>query len=153
MAGFTTWPQCEHPVRVVRSLETRRVKRQLDKNVEEEVSDWVWTTTLTSQRAGTGAVVQMGHGRWTIENQGFNELVNHWHADHVYRHHERAMLVMWLLTMFACNLFGAFYLRNLKPAVRRACDRLEIARRMLAELYQGPTTRSPGRVATQPSGP
>jgi len=25
--GLTTWPQCRHPVRVVRSLETRQVRR------------------------------------------------------------------------------------------------------------------------------
>jgi hypothetical protein len=40
-------------------------------------------TTLPKATAATGAVVQLGHGRWTIENQGFNEISNRWHADHV----------------------------------------------------------------------
>jgi len=86
---------------------------------------------------GTGTVVQLGHGRWTIENQGFNEIVNRWHADHVYKHQANAMLVFWFLTMMACNLFMLFYRRNLKPAVRAAYDTLQISRMMVAQLYEG----------------
>jgi hypothetical protein len=134
LAGFTTWPQCRCPIRVVRSRETRTVKRQLDKRQEEQVSQWVWVTTLSAARAGTLAVVRLGHSRWTIENQGFNELVNRWHADHVYRHHPQAILFLWLLLLVAVNLFAAFYRRNLKPAVRAAQDTLQIARRIMAEL-------------------
>jgi hypothetical protein len=133
--GLTTWPQCEYPVRVVRSRETWQVRRQLTKEVEQCVSDWVWATTMPRPLASTGAVVQVGHSRWDIENQGFNELVNRWHADHVYRHQAAAMLVMWLLTMLAANLFAAFYRRDLKPALRAACDTLHIARQMVSELY------------------
>jgi len=36
--GFTSWPQCGHPVRVVRSLETVKVKRQLDQKVQEQTT-------------------------------------------------------------------------------------------------------------------
>ena len=91
-------------------------------------------TTLSPLRVPTGAVVQMG--RWDVENQGFNELVNRWHADHVYRHQATAMLVTWLWTMLAANLSAAFYRRNLKPALRMAYDTLQIARLMCAELYE-----------------
>lgn len=135
--GFKTWPQCQHPVRVVRSRETRRVKRQLDKQVHEEVSDWVWVGTLSKAQAKDEAVVGIGHSRWTIENQGFNELVNRWHADHVYRHHPTAILVLWLLAFFALNLFAAFYRRNLKPALRRAWNALHVSRLILADLLVG----------------
>ena len=133
--GLTTWPQVQAPVRVVRSLETRTVKRQIDQQVELQPSDWFWVTTLSGQRAPTGAVVQLGHGRWTIENQGFNELVNHWHADHVYKHDPSAILVFWLLAMLCLNVFVMFYHRDLKPAARRAASMLHIARRIAAELY------------------
>ena len=132
--GFTTWPQCQHPVRVVRTHESRQVRRQLDKQDHEQVSDWMWVTTLPKTRAPPAAVVRIGHSRWTIENQGFNELVNRWHGDHVYRHHGQAMLVLWLLLQLALNLFAAFYRRNLKPALRREYNTLHIARLMLAEL-------------------
>jgi hypothetical protein len=137
LSGFTTWPQCQGPVRVVRSRETWSVRRQLTGELEERVSDWVWVTTMPPGLASTLATVQLGHARWDIENQGFNELVNRWHADHVYRHEGAAMLVMWLLTMVAANLFAAFYGRDLKPALRAAFDTLHIARQMLTELMGG----------------
>jgi hypothetical protein len=133
--GFTSWSSVQTPLRVVRSEETRRVRRQLDRQVEEHHSDWMWVTTLSQTRASTAAVVQLGHGRWTIENQGFNELTNQWHADHVYKHAPQAMLVLWLLVMACLTVFLAFYRRNLKPAVRQTASMLHIACRIVSELY------------------
>ncbi len=135
--GFTSWPQVNKPVRVVRSLETWTVHRQLDDQDEELQSEWVWVTTLSKARASTGAVVQIGHSRWTIENQGFNELVNTWHDDHVYKHDPTAMLVFHLLAAACLTVFLSFYRRNLKPAARRAVSMLHIARRITAELFAG----------------
>lgn len=141
--GFTTWPQVESPVRVVRSVERRTVRRQLDGREEGQIAEWFWVTTLPRSVASTAAVVQMGHRRWHIENQGFNDLVNHWHADHVYTHHPGAMLVLWLLAMACVNLFQAFYRRNLKPAARAGASMLCVSRQVSAELYAewppGPT--------------
>jgi hypothetical protein len=133
--GFTTWPQVTQPVRIVRSVETWSVRRQLDHQVEELSSEWVWVTTLSKRRASTAAVVQLGHSRWTIENQGFNELANRWHADHVYKHRPKAMLNFWLMAVLCLNLFLAFYRRNLKPAARQAATMLQIARQIAAELF------------------
>lgn len=149
LGGFKTWPQCRHPVRVIRSREKRRVRRQLDKQAHEEVSEWVWVTTLTEPQARTAAVVQIGHSRWVIENQGFNELANRWHADHVYRHHPVAILILWLLAFLSLNLFAAFYRRNLKPVLRQACDTLHIARLILTELLANLLDGLP----PNPSGP
>lgn len=136
LEAFKTWPQCQYPVRVVRSRETRSTRRQLDKQVETQVTDWVWVTTLGSSRAGTRAAVRLGHDRWAIENYSFNELGNRWHANHVYRHHPQAILALWLMLQLAANLFRTFYRRNLKPALRAACDTLELARRILCDLYR-----------------
>jgi Transposase DDE domain len=132
--GYTTWPQCRYPVRVVRSLETTQVKRQLDKQVEEKTVEWAWVTTLPSASASTMAMVKMGHSRWSIENKSFNEMGTRWHGDHVYTHDGQAMLVLWLLLSLSVNLFMAFYHRNLKPALRDFYDTLAIARQMLGEL-------------------
>ena len=41
-----SWPQVKAPLRVVRSLETYSVRRQLDRTVTQETSDWIWVTTL-----------------------------------------------------------------------------------------------------------
>jgi hypothetical protein len=142
LEGFTTWPQVKVPVRVVRSHETRQVRRQLDGQTQEEVTDWYWVTTLSDKQASTGAVVQIGHRRWGIENEGFNELVNQYHANHVYRHAPTAVLVFWLLTQLCLNVFTAFFRRNLKPAARAAVSMLHVARLLQAQLYL-PLARAP----------
>jgi hypothetical protein len=142
LEGFTTWPQVQGPIRVVHSRETRSVRRQLDGQIHEEVSDWYWVTTLPARTVSTGAVVHMGHHRWDIENQGFNELVNQYHADHVYRHDPTALQVFWLLTQLCLNVFVAFFRRNLKPAVRTAVSMLHVARLVLSGLC-APQARSP----------
>ena len=134
--GFNTWPQCSQAVRVVRSLETSTVKRQLNKQPETRQANWVWVTTLSTSRATTKAVVRIGHDRWDIENRSSNELANRWDADHVYRHHPNAILFLWLMLQLAANLFAAFYRRNLKPALRKTYNTLQIARLIMAELYQ-----------------
>jgi hypothetical protein len=142
LEGFRTWPQVGVPVRVVRSRETRAVRRQLDGQVHQEVGQWYWVTTLPTRQAPTGTVVHLGHGRWDIENQGFNELVNQWHADHVYRHDPTALLVFWLLAQICLTVFCAFFCRNLKPAAQAAMSMLHVGRLVQAELYL-PQTRAP----------
>lgn len=144
LEGFTTWPQVSTPVRVVRSREATPTRRQLDSRTETTVSDWIWVTTLSGHRAPTAAAVDLGHARWSIENEGFNETVNRWHADHVYKHHPVAMMTFWLLTMLAFDLFHTFYYRNLKPAYRRQHSYRHVACCLAARIYEAlPENRGP----------
>jgi hypothetical protein len=136
LEGFVSWPALNRPVRVVRSLETTAIKRQIDSEVEQLRSEWFWVTTLPISRAPTRAVVELGHERWAIENQGFNELVNQWHADHVFRHHPTAILSFWLTAFLAYNLFHVFVDRHLKPQITRGTSRLHWARQITGDLYQ-----------------
>lgn len=148
LSGFTTWPQVTAPIRVVRSLESWTVRRQLDGREDPHDTEWYWVTTLTAARARTGVVVQLGHARWAIENQGFNELTTRWHADHVYRHEPTALLVFTLLAMLCLNVFCTFYRRDLKPAARLAANRLHVARQVAGELHASPLvtpSRAPPR--------
>jgi hypothetical protein len=114
---------------VVRSKETYFVRRQMTGELERQDTQWMWVTTLTQSEASTDWVVRLGHARWDIENYGFNELVNAWHAD-------RAMETFALVTFLAYNLFHAFLLLNLKPQLRRARTEAFWARSMAAEIYQ-----------------
>lgn len=116
--GFTTWPQCGQTVRVVRTLEESAVKRQIDGQVEQCVCEWFWVTSLPRQLAATQTVIHAGHGRWGIENQGYNELCNQWHGDHAYKYNTHALTACTLLLFIAYNLFHAFLERNLKPQAR-----------------------------------
>lgn len=137
VAGFQSWPDVKQPLRVVKTEEIKTVRRQLDGEVTQETSSWMWVTTLSTIRARTATVVQIGHARWNIENNGFNEMVNHWFADHVYKHEPVAMLNFWLLCLMAYNIFHCFYLRNLKPILRARHTMLHLAREVQSELYCG----------------
>ena len=139
--GFQTWPQVGRPVRVVRTIEVKSVRRQIDRCKETISSEHMWVTTLSRHRASTAACVDLGHNRWRIENEGFNELVNHWHGDHVYKHDPNALLNFWLLTLLAYTVFHAFYLRNLKPVRRAAASKQTVNREITAGLYHRPERR------------
>lgn len=73
--GLLSWPQVHQPLRVVRSVETWQLRSQLD-GLQQQHGDWAWPRTLSSKQLPTEGVVRLGHQRWDIENQGFNELVN-----------------------------------------------------------------------------
>jgi Transposase DDE domain len=137
LPDLTTWAQVKVPARVLRSLETYTVRRQASQELETLTADWIWATTLGQEQLPTEAAVRMGHRRWDIENYGFNELVNEWHSDHVYRHESKAIEVFLLMAFLSYNLFHAFRLLNLKPEIRRGTQRYW-ARLMIGALCEDP---------------
>jgi hypothetical protein len=144
-ADLVSWPQVKTPLRVVRSLETYSVRRQLDRTISQETSDWIWVTTLPPQQAPTDRVVAWGHQRWDIENFGFNELVNGWEADHIYKHESHAIEAFLLLVFLAYNIFHAFLYLNLKPQLRDGKPEIYWARLIAAEIYCAAGTRKLGQ--------
>ena len=132
---FTSWDTLGSEARVVRSVERRQVRRQKTGKINFEVSEWVWVSTIPQAELSTEMFIKFGHDRWKIENNGFNELVNEWHADHLYRHDPAAMEAFWLLTMLAYILFHAFIERNLKTAFRSRHTKRHLAQMITAEIY------------------
>jgi hypothetical protein len=122
-------------VRVLRSLETYSVLRQLDKQQSAQTSDWIWVTTLSIAQASTARAIAFGHQRWDIENYGFNELVNEWQTDHVFKHHPNAMECFLLLAFLAYNIFHAFLSLNLKPQAMQGKTQSFWATLIAAELH------------------
>jgi hypothetical protein len=61
LCDLTLWPEVNVPVRVIRSLETYSVRRQLDKKVEIRCNDWMWVTTLPSAQLPGQPAVAFGH--------------------------------------------------------------------------------------------
>lgn len=106
------------PVRVVRTIETKSVRRQRTKQVETLTAEWLWVTTIEQARASTKAIIEIGHRRWAIENEGFNVFANHWKADHIYRNDPVAIEMLTLLAMLAANVAQAFFEGSLKPELR-----------------------------------
>lgn len=145
LPGLVSWPEVNVSVRVIRSLETYSVRRQLDKKDEPQTSDWVWATTLPAEQVPVGRCVGFGHQRWDIENHGFNELVNGWHADHVLTHNPTAIECFLLMTFLAFTLFHAFLYLNVKPSLRQGKSKVFWATVMAAEIYKdfSPAALSP----------
>lgn len=135
VAGLTSWPEVEAPLRVVRSQETYSVRCQATKELVQETTEWLWLTNLPTTFVPAERVVHLGHSRWDIENYGFNELVNGWHADHMYRHHPTAIEALYLTVFLAFNLFHAFLALNLKPALRQGKTDSFWIRVVMSEIY------------------
>jgi len=143
--GLVSWKEVNPPVRVIRSLESYSIKRQLDGKSEPLTSDWVWVTTLPTAQVSIERVIELGHQRWDIENHGFNELVTGWHADHVFKHDTAAIECFLLLTFLAFIVYQAFFYLNLKPALRRGKSKIFWVQVMAAEIYKDwiPATTPP----------
>jgi hypothetical protein len=133
-----SWPGVHGALRVVRSEESWTVKPQLTKQATSQTTNWVWLTTCSAAQVRTEQIVRLAHLRWDIENHGFNELVNGWHADHVYRHQSQAVECFLLLAFLAYNLFHAFFALNLKPKLRRDRTMAFLTELMAAELHALP---------------
>lgn len=131
---FRSWDTLDYPVRVVCSRETKQIKRQKTKAFEEEVTQWVWVSTIPKHRLDTQNFIKFAHERWKIENNGFHELVNYWHGDHVYRHDPVAIEAFGLTTMLAYILFHVFIGRNLKPVFRDRYSKKHLALMITTEL-------------------
>jgi ABC-type transporter Mla MlaB component len=117
------------------SRTTRAVRRQLTEEVEQQTSEWIWVTTLPAAQLCTEWAVRLGHQRWDIENHGFKELVQGWHADHVYKHDAQAIQAFLLMTLLAYNLHHAFLRVNLKPQIRMRKPQVFWMHLIAAEFY------------------
>ena len=116
------WDGYGKKVRVIASEEVTksRVHTRDGKGWEEkvEVANWMWATNLPKDSNDSMGdlknIVKVCHGRWHIENRCFNETVNTWKADHVYRHSANAIIVFLLLLFICVNIFNIFSNRNIK---------------------------------------
>jgi hypothetical protein len=133
--GLTSWSTLGRPVRAIRTIETWSARSQATGELEEHTSEWIWVTTIDAAHLPTRAAVELGHARWDIENRGFNEAVNTWHMDHVYRHEPAAMRTILLLGMLAINVLNAFYRLSIKPARRERQSKLLVAYMVQACLF------------------
>jgi hypothetical protein len=133
---LTTFTGVEHPVRVIRSLETTRRRRRVAGQWKSEigVQEWYWVTTLPPERVAAATIVRWGHARWDIENRGFNDLVHHWHLDHCFKHEPTAIEAFLLTLSLAFALSGVFFSRNLKPPARAGRTRVFLAWLLAVDL-------------------
>ena len=97
-------------VRVVRSDEQWiQIKRKATKRIEMKMhQQWRWVATQALNGYEPKVIWQIGHLRWNIENNAFNELTQYWNLEHCPRHHPKAIIALLLIKVLAFNLFKAF---------------------------------------------
>jgi len=132
---FSSWSQLGRDVRVVRSLETKNTRRQSTGKLHYETSEWVWVGTISKEKLSTEDFVKLAHGRWKIENNGFNELVTYWHADHIYKHNPVSIENFLLLILLTYVIFHIFICRNLKAQIRAKYTKQHLAKMIICEFY------------------
>jgi predicted Zn-ribbon and HTH transcriptional regulator len=116
------WDGYGKDVRVIVSEEAtpKRVHSKDGKDFENRVNraNWMWVTNLPCSESENlddlKNTVGICHSRWQIENQCFNETVNIWNGDHVYRHSKNAIITFLLLLFICVNIFNIFRIRNIK---------------------------------------
>jgi DDE family transposase len=149
--GFTSCEGVKQPLRFLRTEETVRKRERIAGRWQEkeETTTWSWTTTLSKAQLSPRGLWWCGHARWDIENDCFNTLATHWGLDHCFKH-AAAAIVNFLLTSFiAYALVQSFWLRNLKPAVRKGLTLIALARELDRGLV-GCTAPWSGRLARAP---
>jgi hypothetical protein len=75
-------------VRVIRSEETLTENhyRKGQLQPEQTSHEWLWITTLDPKTFSASQVRRLGHDRWILENNGWNDLTQHWALKHGFLH-------------------------------------------------------------------
>ena len=138
------WDGYGKGVRVIVSEEAtpKRVHSKDGRVFEDKLNraNWMWVTNLPSSEdpGSLKNTVSVCHSRWQIENQCFNETVNTWKADHIYRHSSNGVIVFLLLLFTCVNIFNIFRMRNIKD--KRVKTKIYLIELIKAGFH---TTRNP----------
>lgn len=141
-SNITAWESMKIPIRVVVSRETTRIRERIAGNWVEKIqkSTWVWTTNIPQGLMDAWAISRIGHSRWEIENQGFNDWVQNWGLNHVFKHHPIAIEAFLLTLFIAYIFFRAFYHLLCKPEIRRKFTARALAEEIRYSFISTPIT-------------
>jgi hypothetical protein len=97
-------------MRVVRSREQGLEVKQVGGKRERVPYDnsWWWLASQELDGYAAKTIWAIGHGRWKIENNAFNELTQHWQLEHCTHHHSVAIVAWLFIVIWAFNLFRAY---------------------------------------------
>lgn len=98
------------PVRVVRVRETCLQRQRIGGKwvTQEKEQNWIWVVAGDLDGYAGSIIRDLGHLRWKIENNAFNELTQGWHLTHCAHHHPVALQVLLWIKIMAFTLFHAF---------------------------------------------
>ncbi len=158
------------PVRVLRAEEqlTAAHYREGRRTAETTTHQWVWITTLDRSTFPSEEVWQLGHLRWKNENNGWNDLTQHWAFKHGFLHAckhrptrlspsgrrepvpNRGLAAVTLIQCLAFALSSAFTLLHSKIVRIYHTPLIEVARQLHRSLWQ---MCPPVRAPTEPADP
>lgn len=124
------------PLRILHTLETKSHRERIARHWVEktDVAEWFWATSVSKKQLPTRSLWMAAHGRWDIENDLFNLLVNHWHLNHCFKHDATAIINFTLTLFIVFILTQCFYHRNLKPPLRARITLTALPDHLYAEL-------------------
>ncbi len=102
------------PVRVVRVRESWKQRQRVGGKwvIKEKEENWIWIVAGDLDAYAGSVVRDLGHLRWKIENNAFNELTQGWQLTHCAHHHPVSLQVLLWIKIIAFTLFHAFVLRH-----------------------------------------
>lgn len=131
------------PVRVVRARETWRERTREGKRWKtvDKQQTWIWVVAGELDAYDGAATRDLGHLRWKIENNAFDELTQHWHLTHVAHHQPVAMVALLWIKIIAFTLFHAFAILHGKLFRLGKVTLQELRKRIYRSLLCGWPTR------------
>lgn len=98
------------PVRVVRVRESWKQRERIGGEwiITEKEQNWIWIVAGGLDGYDGAVIRDLGHLRWKIENNAFNELTQAWGLTHCAHHHPVALQVLLWIKLIAFTLFHAY---------------------------------------------
>lgn len=134
--GFESVAGVRVPLRVLHTEEKENKRHRIAGRweVQAEEHSWWWQTTIPAAVLPAPQLWTAGHHRWDIENDLFNTLATHWALNHCFKHNPIAIQNFILTLFIAFVLIQSFYLRNLKPEIRKRLTLIATTREFYADL-------------------
>jgi hypothetical protein len=127
-ADFDPWEELRWPtVRVIRYRQHHR---------DGTTIEAYWLTDFSPRRVSTRTLYRLAKGRWTIENQGFNDSKSRYGLDHVPHHEATSLLIHWLLVLMTLTLEWLYRLRSLRRGTHAPLSAITLVRRLRLSLGQ-----------------
>jgi hypothetical protein len=114
--------------------ETVRVIRYRQHKPNGGVVEAYWLTNFSSRQISRRCLYSMAKSRWHVENEGFNDAKNRYGLEHIRHHHERSLLIVWLLTCLALTLERFYRLRYLHRGLHPVRTAINLLRLLILGL-------------------
>jgi Transposase DDE domain len=114
--------------------ESVRVIRYRQHHVDGTIVEADWLTNFSSCEMGRRCLYEMAKNRWHVENEGFNDAKNRYGLEHIRHHHERSLVIVWLLTCLSLTVERLYRLRYLHRGLHPVRTAIDLCRILVLGL-------------------